>query len=76
MKDVLYQNFKNRWEKVMILPTQTVGPLTPIYKRTVPFLKVAPWRILIPIAFIVVAVLFFLLEITAAQITTLLQRGF
>lgn len=60
----------------MLLPPQQVGPLTPIYKRAVPFFKVAPWRILIPAAFIVVVSLFFLLEITAAQITTLLQKGF
>lgn len=74
--DPLYEKFIQKWEEVTEMPPQTVGPLTPVYKKTVPLLKIAPWRILIPLAFVVIAGLFLMLQITAAQITSILQRGF
>ncbi len=74
--DKLYQNFKTRWKEVTELPPQNLGPLTPVYKQTVPYLKIAPWRVLLPVAFVMVAAIALLLEITAVQIASLLQRGF
>lgn len=75
-KDKLYHQFVSKWEEVTELPPQTVGPLTPIYKRTVPYLKTDPWRIMAPAAFISAVGIALLLEITAVQIATILQRGF
>lgn len=75
-KDLLYHKFYTRWEEVTLLPSQTVGPFTPLYKRAVPFLKNAPWRILIPFALVLVTAVILLLEVTAVQITSLLQQAF
>lgn len=76
MDDQLYQKFKHRWKEVTELPPQTLGPLTPVYKRTVPYFKIAPWRVLVPLSFIMVAFVALILEITATQVASLLQRGF
>ena len=72
----LYRNFVKRRDEVTEIPTQTVGPLTPIYKRAVPYFKIAPWRILMPTAFLLAVIGALLLEVTAVQVATLLQQGF
>ena len=74
--DPLYQKFVAKWEEVTDLPTQAVGPFTPLYKKAVPYLKWAPWRILAPLSLILAALIALSLETTAVQIATLLQRGF
>lgn len=74
--DALYQKFVQKWDEVTELPPQTVGPLTPVYKRTVPIFKVAPWRLFVPLAFTLAAGFALILQVTAVQIATLLQRGF
>ncbi len=76
MKDNLYYNFYQKWEEVTSITPQTVGPLTPFYKKTVPFFKNAPWRVLVPMAFIITCVTALILEVTAVQIASILQRGF
>jgi hypothetical protein len=76
MNDNLYQNFHKRWQEVMLLPPQHMGPLTPVYKRLVPYLKTAPWRILIPIALFLIALSMLLTNFTAAQVTSILQKAF
>ncbi len=76
MNDLLYKNFVKQWEKVTELPPQTVGPFTPVYKRTVRYFKVDPWRILMPVSFIIAAGTALLLEVTAVQVANILQRGF
>jgi len=75
-KNNLYHNFYQKWREVTELPTQTVGPLTPLYKKTVPFFKTAPWRILAPLAFLLVCIGALLLELTAVQVASVLQKGF
>ncbi|MEK7165892.1 MAG: hypothetical protein AAB874_03760 [Patescibacteria group bacterium] len=74
--DPLYQKFMNRWEEVTELPTQQVGALTPLYKRTVRFFKVDPWRILMPASFVLAALVALVLQVTTVQIASFLQRGF
>lgn len=74
--DALYQKFLQRWEEVTELPPQKVGPLTPVYKLTVPFFKTAPWRVLIPLSVVLVVFAAVLFEVTAAQVASVLQRGF
>jgi len=74
--DPLYQKFVAKWEEVTDLPPQTVGPLTPFYKRTVPLFKVAPWRILAPLSLFLALAIALGFEVTVVQIATLLQRGF
>lgn len=74
--DKMYQKFLAKWEEVTELPTQEVGSLTPLFKRTVPYFKVAPWRVLLPLSFLLVASTALFFEQTAAQVASILQRGF
>ena len=74
--DPLYRSFVRKWEEVTELPPQKIGPLTPYFKRTAPYLKVAPWRVFMPAAFLLAVGVALILEVTAIQIATLLQRGF
>lgn len=74
--DRLYQQFIKQWDEVTDLPPQSLGPLTPFYKRAVRLVKVDPWKIVVPIVFILVAFLFLTLDVTAPQIASILQYGF
>lgn len=74
--DPLHDNFMRRWEEVTELPPQTVGSFTPMYKRTVRHFKVDPWRILMPVSFLIATAIALILEVTAVQIANILQRGF
>ena len=47
MVDALYQKFVERWEEVTDIPPQTLGPLTPLYKRAARYLKIMPWPFLV-----------------------------
>lgn len=72
----LYTKFIAKWSEVTELPPQTVGPLTPLYKRAVPYFKIDPWRVIIPVALVFITVTVIILRGTAAEITSVLQLGF
>jgi hypothetical protein len=72
----VYQKFVKRWEEVTELPTQTVGPFTPLYKRVTKRLKVMPLPLLVLLSVVVVAGLCVLLGSAVTFLVSLLQRGF
>jgi len=76
MTDALYQRFVKRWEEVTDLPTQTVGPFTPLYKQVTRRLKVMPWPWFIVVAVCAVVGAFFLVGSAVTFLVTILQRGF
>ncbi len=76
MTDALYQKFVKRWEEVMDLPPQTVGPLTPYYKKLVARLKVMPWPVLVIGSVVLVVGLYLLLGSAITILVSVLQRGF
>jgi hypothetical protein len=76
MKDQIYQKFVKRWEEVVELPSQTVGPFTPLYKQMTRRLKVMPWPWLIAVSFVVVMGIWFLIGSAVPFLVSLLQRGF
>jgi len=76
MRDVTYKKFIARWEEVVDLPPQTLGPFTPLYKALIRRLKVMPWPYFVLLATMVVLALYFLIGSTIALLVTLLQRGF
>lgn len=76
MADVFYQKFVRRWEEVMDLPIQTMGPLTPYYKSITKRLKVMPWPLLVGISLLAIVGLYLLIGSTVTLLVTLLQRGF
>ncbi len=76
MTDTMYQKFVRRWEEVMDLPPQTLGPLTPYYKMFVRRLKVMPWPAFLLVSLLIVLALYVLIGSTITFIVSLLQRGF
>lgn len=76
MSDLTYQKFVSRWEEVMDLPPQTLGPLTPIYKALIRRLKIMPWPYFVVTAAAFVLALYFLIGSTITLLVTILQRGF
>lgn len=76
MSDLTYKKFLARWEEVVDLPPQTLGPLTPIYKALIRRLKVMPWPYFVLTAVALVLALYFLIGSTVTLLVTLLQRGF
>jgi hypothetical protein len=76
MTDAIYQKFVKRWEEVTELPTQTVGPFTPLYKQITRRLKVMPWPWLVVGAAIVAIGGFFLIGSAVTFLVSILQRGF
>lgn len=76
MTDLVYKNFVKRWEEVTEIPPQTLGPLTPYYKRLSKHLKVMPWPLLVFVSFLVALGLYFVLGSTITFLVTLLQKGF
>lgn len=76
MKNKLYKNYLTRWQEVTELSPQTVGILTPLYKKAVPYLKVSPWKLVVPLSFVLAVVIALVMEASILQITSLLQKGF
>lgn len=76
MTNTAYQKFVARWEEVMDLPPQQLGPLTPVYKKIVKRLKVMPWPVLVVSSGLLVVGLYFIFGSPIVFIVSLLQRGF
>lgn len=76
MADALYQKFVDRWEEVTDIPPQTLGPLTPFYKRVARYLKVMPWPVLVVGAGFLVLGMYLLFGSAITLLVSLLQRGF
>ena len=76
MRDVTYKKFVRRWEEVMDLPPQTLGPFTKPYKKLTRRLKVMPWPWLILVSILIVVGLYVLVGSAITLLVTLLQRGF
>lgn len=76
MTDALYQKFVKRWEEVMELPPQSVGPLTPYYKKLVARLKVMPWPMFVIGSVVFVIGLYVLLGSAITILVSILQKGF
>jgi hypothetical protein len=76
MADMTYQKFIKRWEEVVDLPPQTLGPLTPQYKWLVKRLKLQPWTAFLIVSVAIVLGLWLLLGSAIPSLVTMLQRGF
>lgn len=76
MSDVTYRRFVKRWQEVTELPPQTLGPLTPLYKRLVRTLKVMPLPMLILTSLVLVLGLYLLIGGAITLLASILQRGF
>lgn len=76
MGDKTYQAFVAHWKETTDLPPQTVGPLTPLYKRGIRYVKSMPVSVIIMVSIAFVCFLFLLLGSAVPTLVTMLQRGF
>ncbi|MBI3380208.1 hypothetical protein HY029_05635 [Candidatus Gottesmanbacteria bacterium] len=77
MKDgKTYQLMVAKMREVSLVPPQTIGPFTGVYKRIVPFFKFSPWRSAALISFFTTVILYFMLGSTLVKIASILQFGF
>jgi hypothetical protein len=76
MSDLLYDKLLKRWEEVTDLPTQQLGPFTPVYKAVTKRLKVMPWPLLVLISIAVVVAIYVILGSAVTFLVSILQRGF
>ncbi len=72
----MYRRFVKRWEEVVDLPVQTVGPFTSLYKILVKRLKVMPLAALIVCSLLLVVGLYLLFGSAITILTSILQKGF
>lgn len=76
MSNLTYKKFLTRWEEVVDLPPQTLGPLTPVYKILIRRLKVMPWPYFVVTAVGIVVGLYVLVGSAITLLVSILQRGF
>jgi hypothetical protein len=76
MTDALYEKLVHHWEQVTDLPTQRVGPFTPLYKGITKRLKIMPWPLLLVISLAFVFVIYIVLGSAITFLVSILQRGF
>lgn len=62
--------------EVSFLPPQEIGPLTPLYKDFIGFLKVRPWRLVLALSFLLVLGLKIISGDFIIKLVNLLQAGF
>ena len=76
MADITYQKFVKRWEEVVEIPPQSLGPLTKVYKLVTKRLKIMPWPWFVAGSFCIAAALYIMFGSAVSVIASLLQRGF
>lgn len=75
-QDKFYQILIAKMHEVAVLPPQTVGPFTPIYKRVVPRFKVYPWKSIAVLSLFGTVFLYFLFGPALVKLASVLQYGF
>lgn len=74
-QNLLKQLSKKQDEVTQVQP-QTVGPLTPAYKTVTHHLKVAPWKILLPLSLILAFFVLKFLGPISIRLVSVLQQAF
>lgn len=72
---ILRQLLKKQKEITSPLPNE-VGVFTPLYRQIIIYFKVAPYRWLIPLAFILSLISYFIFKNKLVSLVTILQKGF
>lgn len=72
----LLKQLEKKQDEVVEVQPQTVGPLTPFYKSTTHYLKVSPWKILIPVSLLLALFGLKLLGPISVRLVSVLQQAF
>lgn len=75
-EDRFYQLLIDKMHEVSIVPPQTFGPLTHLYKKLAARLKFSPWQSAFVVSVISVFFLYLLLGAALVRLASLLQYGF
>lgn len=76
MKDKTFENIMVKWQQVIELPPQELGPFTWIFKLVSSRLKVMPWPLFVVSSILLVLLLFVFFGSYIIFIVETLQRGF
>ena len=78
MNDEVYSRLKKRYNEVYSLEPNTlhIGPLTGVYKMLGRWLKIFPFKVIVPVSFVLAVVMFIMFGFLAIKLVSLLQYGF
>jgi hypothetical protein len=76
MTDKTFDNIMTKWQQIVDLPPQDLGPFTGVFKIFSGKLKVMPWTLFLMGSFLLVMLLFFFFGPQIIYIVETLQRGF
>ena len=71
-----YRELIIKMHEVSVVPPQTVGPLTPVYKKVVRELKFFPFKVIIPISFLFILFAYLIFGTWLVKLAETLQTGF
>lgn len=72
----LFRKLFQKMSEVSEVQPQTIGPLTPVYKSAVRYLKISPWKILLPVSFLFSLFALKLLGSLSIRLVSVLQQAF
>lgn len=72
----MYRLLVARMQEMAVVPPQTVGPFTGLYKRIIPQLKWHPWRVVATLSLMLTVSLYVVFGIRVVHLVSLLQFGF
>jgi len=75
-EEKILEKLRERQKEVRELPFHNLGVLTPYYKETAPFFKIAPWRLGVFLAIMGAIAIFLLLGPSFTRLASLIGRGF
>ena len=74
--DKFYRELVIKMHEVSVVPPQTVGPLTPVYKIVVRELKFFPFKVIIPLSFLFILAAYLIFGPGLVKLAEALQAGF
>lgn len=74
--DKYYRELVLKMHEVSVVPPQTVGPLTPLYRLLVPQLKYFPFKALVVLSFLFVFLAYLVFGAWLVRLAELLQKSF
>jgi len=75
-EDKIYKLLVSKMQEIALVPPQTIGSFTPLYKKIVPRFKYYPWKSALIISLASTISLYLVLGSTLVKIASLLQFGF
>jgi len=65
-----------KMHEVSDIVPQSVGVFTPVYRRIIPYVKYAPWRVLIVGSMCTTLLIYLVLGSAIVRVVSILQHGF